>query len=71
MPFKNQDYSFLKAQHDEHNLFEDPEFPATNSSLYYSQSPPFGVRWLRPKVIINNYFFTFLLEISIRKIVFN
>jgi hypothetical protein len=51
MPFKNQVYSDLKARHDEYNLFEDPEFPATNSSLYYSQSPPSDVRWLRPKVV--------------------
>jgi calpain, invertebrate len=51
VPFKNQVYSDLKAQHDEHNLFEDPEFPANNSSLFYSKSPPSGVRWLRPKVV--------------------
>jgi len=50
VPFKNQDYSDLKAQHDEHNLFEDPEFPADNSSLFYSKNPPNGVRWLTPKV---------------------
>ena len=49
-PFKDQVYSDLKAQHDEHNLFEDPEFPADNSSLFYSKNPPNGVRWLRPKV---------------------
>lgn len=71
MPFKNQDYSDLKAQHDEHNLFEDPEFPATNSSLIYSKNPPFelaGVKWLRPKVILKKFtFLFFLLEISIRK----
>ena len=40
--FKDQVYSELKDQHDENNLFEDPEFPADNSSLYYSQSAPHG-----------------------------
>jgi calpain, invertebrate len=49
IPFKNQNYAELRAQHDENNLFEDPEFPANDSSLYYSQNKPYGVQWLRPK----------------------
>ena len=52
IPFKNQNYAELKAQHDENNLFEDPEFPANDSSLYYSQNKPYGVQWLRPKVFL-------------------
>ncbi|CAL8099025.1 unnamed protein product [Calicophoron daubneyi] len=35
-------------------LFEDPEFPATDSSLYYSQRPPKQIEWLRPHEISNN-----------------
>ena len=48
--FKGQVYGDLASQHDESNLFEDPEFPATDKSMYFSQRPPTGVRWLRPKV---------------------
>uniref|UniRef100_A0A0N5AK25 Calpain catalytic domain-containing protein n=1 Tax=Syphacia muris TaxID=451379 RepID=A0A0N5AK25_9BILA len=29
-------------------LYEDPDFPADNSSLYYSRSPPKYIQWLRP-----------------------
>ncbi|CAI2737160.1 unnamed protein product, partial [Dicrocoelium dendriticum] len=29
-------------------LFEDPEFPATNDSLYYSGPPSMHITWLRP-----------------------
>ena len=31
-------------------LFEDPEFPADDSSLYFSQSAPRNFEWLRPNV---------------------
>lgn len=31
-------------------LFEDPDFPATGSSLFYSQSVPVNIEWKRPKV---------------------
>lgn len=31
-------------------LFEDPYFPATDKSLFYSQSPPKPVQWMRPGV---------------------
>lgn len=31
-------------------LFEDPDFPATDSSLYYSQSVPVNIEWKRPTV---------------------
>uniref|UniRef100_A0A3B3XIV2 Uncharacterized protein n=1 Tax=Poecilia mexicana TaxID=48701 RepID=A0A3B3XIV2_9TELE len=39
--YKDQLYAELKKQH-HHNrtLFEDPEFPATNSSLYFHKPPP-------------------------------
>ncbi|XP_046337551.1 calpain-B-like isoform X1 [Haliotis rufescens] len=35
-------------------LFEDPEFPAESSSLYYSQPPKRRVEWKRPKEICPN-----------------
>lgn len=47
--FKDQNYEELKAECDEENLFEDPEFPASDESLYYNQLPPYGVKWMRPK----------------------
>lgn len=31
-------------------LFEDPDFPAADSSLFYSQSVPVNIEWKRPRV---------------------
>ena len=31
-------------------LFEDPEFPAVNTSIFYSQRPPRPFEWKRPPV---------------------
>lgn len=31
-------------------LFEDPDFPATDSSLFFSQKVPVEIKWKRPKV---------------------
>uniref|UniRef100_A0A914WWY2 Calpain catalytic domain-containing protein n=1 Tax=Plectus sambesii TaxID=2011161 RepID=A0A914WWY2_9BILA len=33
-------------------LFEDPEFPADDSSLFFSKAPPKRVTWLRPGEIV-------------------
>lgn len=35
-------------------LWEDTEFPTTQTSIFYHQSPPFQFVWKRPKV--NNNF---------------
>ena len=35
-------------------LWEDPEFPAVQSSVFYHQTPPFSFQWKRPHV---SYFF--------------
>ncbi|XP_037545941.1 calpain-9 [Nematolebias whitei] len=35
-------------------LFEDPDFPATDSSLYFSQSVPVQIQWKRPKEICDS-----------------
>uniref|UniRef100_A0A3B3YN38 Calpain 6 n=1 Tax=Poecilia mexicana TaxID=48701 RepID=A0A3B3YN38_9TELE len=53
--YKDQLYAELKKQH-HHNrtLFEDPEFPATNSSLYFHKPPPGVVQWKRPGEICEN-----------------
>jgi calpain len=34
-------------------LFEDPEFSAHNSSLYYSKAPKYDIEWKRPAVRLN------------------
>lgn len=31
-------------------LWEDPDFPATQTSVFYHQTPPFQFTWKRPKV---------------------
>ncbi|CAN8011545.1 unnamed protein product [Ixodes pacificus] len=44
--------SLIKAttNGDSHVLFEDPDFPANQTSVFYHQTPPFKFAWLRPKV---------------------
>ncbi|XP_062819934.1 calpain-6 isoform X1 [Anolis carolinensis] len=48
--FKNQKYQELKQQClEEGRLFEDPEFPAIDESIFYSTPPPGRIEWKRPK----------------------
>ena len=54
--FKNQNYDMLKMMYDENNLFEDPLFPAEDSSMFYSNPYPPYVEWKRPHVYINSFF---------------
>lgn len=50
-PYKNQQYRELKNDCiRDAKLFEDPEFPATSSSLYFRKPPPGFVEWKRPGV---------------------
>lgn len=35
-------------------LYEDNEFPATQTSVFYHQTPPFQFAWVRPKDICSN-----------------
>lgn len=52
-PYEEQNYSALKrACRRRKVLFEDPNFPATDDSLYYKGTPGPGVRWKRPKVSV-------------------
>lgn len=37
-------------------LWEDSEFPATQASVFYHQTPPFQFQWKRPKVSIKKKF---------------
>ncbi|XP_046876360.1 calpain-5-like [Hypomesus transpacificus] len=47
--YKNQHYSHLKKDClDSKRLFDDPEFPVTNASLFFSKPPPGRVEWKRP-----------------------
>uniref|UniRef100_A0A8B9Q2Q1 Calpain 6 n=1 Tax=Apteryx owenii TaxID=8824 RepID=A0A8B9Q2Q1_APTOW len=48
--FRDQKYQELKGQCiDQRRLFEDPEFPASDESLFYMRAPPRKVEWKRPK----------------------
>lgn len=50
-PYGDQNYSALKRGCLRRKvLFEDPNFPATDDSLYYKDTPGTPVRWKRPKV---------------------
>uniref|UniRef100_A0A3B4U5E4 Calpain 6 n=1 Tax=Seriola dumerili TaxID=41447 RepID=A0A3B4U5E4_SERDU len=50
-PYKNQHYADLRRNCiQDKKLFEDPEFPATNASLYFQRSPPGTVEWKRPGI---------------------
>lgn len=50
-PYKNQQYCELRDDCiRDKKLFEDPEFPATSSSLYFKKAPPGFVEWKRPGV---------------------
>lgn len=52
-PYEDQNYSALKrACLRRKVLFEDPNFPATDDSLYYKGTPGPTVRWKRPKVSV-------------------
>ncbi|XP_044283303.1 calpain-6 isoform X2 [Varanus komodoensis] len=54
-PFKNQKYQELKQQClEQGKLFEDPEFPASDASLFYSGPPPEPVEWKRPKELCDD-----------------
>ncbi|KAG9464376.1 hypothetical protein GDO78_020046 [Eleutherodactylus coqui] len=53
--FQDQHYGHLKSQcHQERRVFEDPNFPASNHSLYYSRSPPGVVEWKRPQELVQS-----------------
>lgn len=49
--FKDQNYDELLSEHNEDNLFEDPEFLADESTLY-SNSFTDEIIWMRPHVQI-------------------
>lgn len=36
------------------NLWEDPDFPAIQTSVFYHQTPPFTFQWKRPHEIVTN-----------------
>jgi len=51
MKLKGVTYAEIKAQClAEGQLFEDPDFPAVDSSIFFSRSPPRPFVWLRPPV---------------------
>ncbi|XP_026881028.1 calpain-5-like [Electrophorus electricus] len=53
--YRNQHYDVLKRECQESRmLFEDPEFPCINSSLFYRNPLPGRVEWKRPGEISEN-----------------
>lgn len=53
--FQDQHYDRLRNQcRQQGRLFEDPNFPASNHSLYYSRSPPGVVEWKRPQELVQS-----------------
>ena len=55
-PYKNQAYQTIKNKClRDGTLFEDPEFPAVEASLFFSgKKPPRPFVWKRPKVCFMN-----------------
>ncbi|XP_061660339.1 calpain-5-like [Syngnathoides biaculeatus] len=54
-PYKNQHYAALKKDCiKSKKLFEDPEFPSIDASLYFRKPPPGRVHWKRPGEISND-----------------
>jgi hypothetical protein len=50
--FKNQSYEALKNEClKSKRLFEDPLFEPIDRNMFYTQPPPMGVKWKRPKEI--------------------
>lgn len=43
-------------------LFEDPDFPAKDDSIFYSQSVPINFEWKRPKVSFFCHLWTTVVE---------
>ncbi|KAK2545439.1 Capn6 [Columba livia] len=59
--FRDQKYHELKAQCvQQRRLFEDPEFPASDESLFYQSAPPRKVEWKRPKSVVRLVLWVFL-----------
>ncbi|CCD72595.2 Calpain catalytic domain-containing protein [Caenorhabditis elegans] len=57
VPLKCQPLYFYEERQkclDENRLFEDPQFPANNSSIYYKKPPKSHIVWLRPAKIFAN-----------------
>lgn len=50
--YKNQNYEQLQSMHSCDDLFEDPYFPADDSSLFTRSPLPAGICWMRPHVVL-------------------
>ncbi|CAG2060760.1 unnamed protein product [Timema podura] len=49
-----QDFYQRDQSYNSGRLFEDPEFPATDESIYFSKKPNFKCEWKRPREISKN-----------------
>ncbi|XP_049959737.1 calpain-A-like isoform X1 [Schistocerca serialis cubense] len=51
---KIQDFYQLRAEClEKGKLFEDPQFPAEDSSIFFSKKPKWPIQWMRPKEIVS------------------
>ena len=49
--YKGSTYEELKGEClKDKTLFQDPDFPAVDSNIFYSQKPPKSFQWMRPSV---------------------
>lgn len=65
-PYKNQHYAELKKNCiNSKKLYEDPEFPANNASLFYRKRPPGVVQWKRPGVCGHSQSLTWIIAVYI------
>ena len=62
MQLEGKTYSEIKAQcKAEGRLFEDPDFPAVDSSIFYSRAPPRPFIWKRPHVSIDANGYSYII----------
>lgn len=55
MPRKQADYETVRRQLlQNRQLFEDPDFPAVDQSIFFSQKPPRPFEWKRPHELCQN-----------------
>ncbi|XP_071800051.1 calpain-9-like isoform X1 [Asterias amurensis] len=54
MPRRGPTYKEIRRKFNANNLYEDPEFPAVEKSLFFSQSPGKRFEWKRPHELCEN-----------------
>lgn len=47
------DFERVRKNLERGKLYEDPEFPAVQNTVFYHQTPPFQFSWKRPHVSVS------------------